>query len=209
MKVNLREIESLLQGVPLTPNLGKYLTHNPLKRKGIERFVDDLLSIMSKLKPNVIGDIGCGEGIILYHISKQGLCKSLVGVDISREALGIAKRIVGSSVNLILADAQHIPLRRVDLVVAVELLEHLPDPTLAVNEIAHTADHAIITVPYTILFRVACLLSLKNIENLGEDTDHKHSYNPKKLKKLLDPMNIILQKRAGAWLLALTKSKKV
>lgn len=162
-----------------------------------------------KLKPNFIVDMGCGEGVILYWINKQGSCNSLIGVDVSREGLIIAKKIAGPYINLILADAHHIPLRRVDLIIAVELLEHLPEPALAVDEMARIANHAIITVPYTLLFRIASLLSLKNIKRLGEALDHRHFYNPRKLKTLLDPLEIVMQKRVGVWLLALTRSKRV
>jgi SAM-dependent methyltransferase len=207
-KVDLGEMRKLLQGKALTPNLRKYLTRNSLKRKLIENFISELLLYVTSLKPRTLVDVGCGEGVISHYVNKRNPRATLIGVDVSSQALSIARELTRGSANLILADACHLPLRRADTVMAVELLEHLPNPKVAVDEMARVADHMLITVPHTALFRLVNLLSLKNVRNLGDDPDHKGAYNQKKLKGLLASLEVLTLKKVGVWLLALARVRE-
>jgi len=79
-------------------------------------------------------DLGCGTGIFLNMLSRRGAFA--VGVDTSREMLGIAKRRGGAP--LVLADADHLPFGECcfDAVVSVTLLQNMPNPAMTVKEIA-------------------------------------------------------------------------
>jgi ubiquinone/menaquinone biosynthesis C-methylase UbiE len=58
----------------------------------------------------VIVDVGCGTGRLLGSVSQRGeIC---IGIDLSSQMLGRAKRrIIDTGIQLIRADASHLPLR--------------------------------------------------------------------------------------------------
>jgi len=212
-KVDLNEIKTLIRSKCLTPNqnLRKYLTRNPIKHKLIENFIGEIVQLLLTLKFQVMVDVGCGEGEILYYINKHNSKAITLGVDTSIEVLHLAREILGSNVDLVLADACNLPFRKVDAVMAIELLEHLSHPKIAkiaIEEMVRVADHVLVTVPYSTLYNTANLLSLKNIQSLGDDPNHKTAYDLEKLKQLLAPLHILVIKRVGVWVLALARVRK-
>ena len=82
-------------------------------------------------------DLGCGTGLLLPKIMDRG--GEIVGLDISKEMLKRAHLLADgkASINLILADADHLPFRKccIDTVFAMTLLQNMPDPRHMLNEI--------------------------------------------------------------------------
>lgn len=93
------------------------------------RIICDLID-----KRGFILDLGCGFGSCIIPLSKFGV---VIGLDLSKNKLKIAKKTI-KHVNLILADAQHLPFRFnvFDAVVAKDVLEHILDHQRAVCEIS-------------------------------------------------------------------------
>ncbi len=88
-------------------------------------------------------DIGCGTGLLFPKIQVMGV-ETAVGLDISKNMLKKAQtRCFDCSLklHLILADADHLPLRRAsfDLVFAVTLLQNMPDWSRTLQEVNHVA----------------------------------------------------------------------
>jgi SAM-dependent methyltransferase len=84
-------------------------------------------------------DVGCGDGRHITEAAKRG-CFS-VGVDYDvGELRRAAGRMSDHRVDLIAADASHLPFRdcAFDAIVCTETLEHLPDDRGAIEEIART-----------------------------------------------------------------------
>lgn len=82
-------------------------------------------------------DVGCGDGRHIIEAAKRGCIA--VGVDYDgSELLRARDRIADARVALIVADASHLPFRHdvFDAVICTETLEHLPDDTGAMREIA-------------------------------------------------------------------------
>lgn len=96
---------------------------------------------------SVILDVGCGTGANAMALQTLG---RVIGADISSIALQLSRRR-GLS-HLLQCPAQQLPLRaeRVDVVVATDLLEHLPDDGAALREfhrVLRPGGVAVITVP--------------------------------------------------------------
>lgn len=96
-------------------------------------------------------DVGCGTGLLFKHIAN--IADMIVGVDIAREPLKIARNIVRGSgfdgVFLVRADADFLPFRDgvFNKVFAITLLQNMPNPTLTLNEITRVAkDEAVIVI---------------------------------------------------------------
>lgn len=92
-------------------------------------------------KPNSrILDVSCGEGILLREIEKLNKGIETYGLDISNEAVGIAKKNTPKS-KILLADGQSIPFQDgyFDYVTCLGSLEHYLDPELGLKEITRVA----------------------------------------------------------------------
>lgn len=106
-------------------------------------------------KPNSkILDVSCGEGILLREIERLDKGIQTYGLDISNEAISIAKKNTPKS-KIFLADGQSIPFKDkfFDCVTCLGSLEHYLDPQLGLKEIIRVAkDNAkfVIVLPNSI-----------------------------------------------------------
>jgi len=146
------------------------------------------------LKKNVkrVLDVGCGTGGILYMI-KDFFPKGteIYGVDKSAEAIQICKKRANHDklkFNLKVGDAEKVPYKDnyFDLIIASDILEHVPDDKKAASEIHRVlkkGGYAFITVPmYKHLF--------------GTDDirlHHIRRYSKKRLNSLFGGFKIVRQ----------------
>lgn len=82
-------------------------------------------------------DVGCGDGRHIVEAARRG-CFA-VGLDYdAHELRGARERIGAQRVDLVVGDASRLPFRdgAFDTVICTETLEHLPDDTGAMHEIA-------------------------------------------------------------------------
>lgn len=98
-------------------------------------------------------DIGCGTGHFLHELNDRlgGRCTRLYGMDFSESALGLARELLPGAA-LSQGDIYAIPAEpaRFDLVVCMEVLEHLREPERAMRElirVAKPSGDVVITVP--------------------------------------------------------------
>lgn len=101
----------------------------------------------------VVADIACGVGYGSYDLLKNGGAKSVVGVDISKEAIDYAREhykadslgfVVGDATNLNLGEAEF------DIVVSFETIEHVRLCDRYLDELYRLLKHggtAIISTP--------------------------------------------------------------
>jgi len=81
-------------------------------------------------------DVGCGDGRHLAAAAARG-CRA-TGIDYDAAALREARRRLSAPLDVLVADAAHLPFRdrAFDAVICTETLEHLPDDAGAMREIA-------------------------------------------------------------------------
>lgn len=111
--------------------------------------------ILSLLKPHVksrmqgIVDLGCGGGAISKNLSEKLNKGQTIGVDLSTPILKVAKCANGALL-LVKATCEQTPIRdeSADIVILIDLLEHLRYPEKAIAEAARvTSRWVIIRVP--------------------------------------------------------------
>jgi len=81
-------------------------------------------------------DVGCGTGLILNHLVEGA--ELIVGVDVSRGLLQEARKKARShNVLLVLADADNMPFADhvFDVVLAITLLQNMPNPRSTLDEV--------------------------------------------------------------------------
>ena len=90
-----------------------------------------ILSFFKNLRGKKILDVGCGPGLFTQPFSPGNF---LVGVDLSEAMLRWAR----SSLKAVRSEAELLPFKKgsFDVVLAVEILQHLSDPEIFIKELA-------------------------------------------------------------------------
>jgi 2-polyprenyl-3-methyl-5-hydroxy-6-metoxy-1,4-benzoquinol methylase len=158
-------------------NVQKHESSNPVQRRLIDGFHRQAVDYVRQVNPACILEVGCGEGYVLAHLQRAGIDADLIGVDLSEAAIEAARRRVASPAELYVGDARTIvssrPRRQPDLVMMLEVLEHLEDPESMLEDLSTlTTEHVLLSVPREPLFRTMNLLRLKNVRDLGNDPEH-------------------------------------
>lgn len=157
-----------------TTNLQKHTSKNPIQKILIENFYQTLFSLIEPLHPETILDAGCGEGFSLKRVSSYGIGGKFEGVDYSSQAIRLGKKLFP---HLILkrASIYKLPYKNssFDLVLCTEVLEHLKNPFMALQEILRVSKkYVIVSVPNEPFFMLSNFLRGKNITKLGNDPGH-------------------------------------
>lgn len=189
-----------------TDNFKKHTHKNPLQRFLINRFFKILLKEAKKLHPKTILDVGCGEGFTLNRFRKLNIGKDLIGVDTSVKAIALGKEQF-PHLNLKEGSAYKLPFKdnSFDLVLCLEVLEHLEDPQKAFSELVRVSKkYCIVSVPNEPWFRLSNFLRGKNLKRWGNDIEHINHWSTKGIKKfIMKEMRVLFVKTPFPWTIVL------
>ncbi len=160
-------------------NKQKHESRNPLQRALIERFHAQLAAQVRSLAPREILELGCGEGYVLAALRRAGISVPMLGIDLSEPALAEARRRVPDA-HFELQDARSFASagRRHDLVIAAEVLEHIPEPAQMLEVLdALAGRYLIASVPWEPFFRGLNFLRGKHVLQLGNDPEHVNHWS--------------------------------
>jgi SAM-dependent methyltransferase len=155
-------------------NEAKYRSKNPLVRHLVARFLDRVGELVEKERPRRILEVGCGEGIVIRYLAGRVAGARIDGVELDAGALEQARRRCPGA-SLVRGDVCDLPVgtRTYDLVVCLEVLEHLADPARALREIRRASRRGcLVSVPHEPFFRLGNLLRGKDLRRLGNPSDH-------------------------------------
>jgi ubiquinone/menaquinone biosynthesis C-methylase UbiE len=134
--------------------------HNPLVRYIERKRVQAIFKLINIRSRDRVIEVGCGAGNIIEK-APRGI---LFGVDLSGPILNKAKRRMNKKAFLLQADAQNLPCQDqiFERVICSEVLEHLLDPSAALNEIARVLKNqgiAVVSFPNeSLINRIKTLL---------------------------------------------------
>jgi SAM-dependent methyltransferase len=182
----------------------KFETANPLVRAMIDGFFSRLGDLVAPLRSASTLDAGCGEGETLVRLGPL-LGERIAAVDLSSYSVGrVGERLPG--VDARVASVTDLPFAEAsfDLVLCLEVLEHLDDPAAAVGELVRVAAaDVVVSVPYEPWFRIGSLLRGKYVRTLGNHPEHVNHFNRRSLAALLEPtLEIATIATAFPWLIA-------
>ena len=93
------------------------------------------------VKKEYVLDVGCGTGLFIKKI--VGMAKFIIGIDISRGMIEIAKEKCEQfrNVHLICGDADYMPLQKnkIDKIFSFTLLQNMPEMHKIIKEFLHIA----------------------------------------------------------------------
>lgn len=188
----------------------KFETANPLVRAMINGFFSRVGEVVAPLRPASTLDAGCGEGETVARLGPL-LGERIAAVDLSAYSVGrVVERLpevdarIASVTDLPFADASF------ELVLCLEVLEHLDDPAAAVAELVRVgARDVVVSVPFEPYFRIGSLLRGKYVSAFGNHPEHVNHFNRRSLAALLAPaLELDSIRIAFPWLIAHGRSRR-
>lgn len=97
---------------------------------------DAVLEAFDSCPGDSVLDVGCGTGALLERIVERRPGVAACGIDLSPEMISVARRRLGDTVDLRVADAEALPLddAAFDVVLCVDSFHHYPRPGVALSE---------------------------------------------------------------------------
>ena len=192
----------------------KYETAGKIGNLFINNFYQKLSYLIDK-SPNRdnlewVHEVACGPGEsterIFNHL--QDIPKKTAS-DFESELVDFSSKRV-TSVNFYQESIYDIKSKKseIDLVFALEVLEHLDDPLKAIEELARVSKYAIISTPNEPLWRAMNFARLKYVSSFGNTPGHINHWQPSGLKKSISKhFDIIESKYPIPWQMHLCKAK--
>jgi len=171
-------------------NENKYANKNFFHRFFLNRFLDAIYYEIDTLSPNTILDFGCGEGFFLKAMRDRGLSgKKILGLDKREDAIKRAITLIPEY------DFRHVDIFQIkpdvfqfDLVIAVEVLEHLYQPETFLKHLSLlSSKYVLFTVPFEPWFRIINLLRGQDVLRLGNHPEHINHWPLNGFRKFLEP----------------------
>ncbi len=194
---------------PDTTNYAKFQTRNPLAQFLFDRFYGTLRRMVAELQPGSVLDAGCGEGETLERL--RGLLPQEVhGIDNNPSCVEFAAARL-PAYRFSTGDVCRIDYSndRFDLVLCLEVLEHLAEPARAMHELARVSrSHVVISVPDEPLFRLTNLARGKYVRRFGDHPEHCQHWNRASLTAFLASTASVVEVQSSyPWLIAHCRKK--
>ena len=168
-------------------NLQKHLNPNPLQRYLLRRFHRQIALLVEAAGAERTLDAGCGEGFVINDLLRENDGLTITGIDRSLGAIEMARRMV-PGVIFNVGDLREMPYGddSFELVMCLEVLEHLPDPHKGLRELRRvTSAHCLVSVPHEPFFRTINFLRGKHVSAWGRDPEHLQHWTAWQFRRLV------------------------
>lgn len=198
----------------MSTNLDKHQSPHPLAVSRIGHFYDEVTRLVELVRPARILNIGCGEGFDAKNLGdRHADINYCCGLDLDWQALTVSRTLSCPFLrNTVNGDAHRLPLRLnwFDMILCLEVLEHLKQPEAVLMDIARRYDeYCIFSVPNEPLYRLTRLLVLRrDITRFGDHPDHLNHWSRRAFTRLL-ARYFTVEKVASPfpWTIALCRNK--
>ena len=173
--------------VPTGNTFDKYASTNPIEQRMMRGFFGAFDSMLAAVPtPARILEIGVGEGIVTQHVIERFPDASVLGLDLPDDEL--AEDWAERDLSCVFGDATTLPFPNdsFDLVLAIEVFEHLPDPDGALHELARVCSGQLIaSVPFEPIWRVGNMARGRYLRALGNTPGHINHWTNRGFAKLV------------------------
>lgn len=177
-------------------NKQKHESSNPIQQALLGRFKGEALRLCRTAAPKSVLEVGCGEGYMLDVLADANLGADLTGVDISEAAIADASARLGTRATLEARDARELASdgRSFDLVMMLEVLEHIEDPGQMLPILEQlSARYLLLSVPWEPFFRGLNMMRGKHVGAWGNDPEHVNHWGRRSFLKFVQQRFVILQ----------------
>jgi len=171
--------------VPIGNTYDKYASKNPIERRLMDGFFAALDAALPATAVSIL-EVGVGEAEVAGRVRARYPQARFVGIDLPDPDLAahwVAQGLAGT-----FADIAQLPFADAsfDLVLAIEVLEHVPDPAAAVRELRRLATGSLVlSVPREPIWRVANLARGKYVGALGNTPGHVNHWSRRRFAELV------------------------
>jgi len=194
------ELTVSADGVVTGNTYDKYGSSNPVVRHLVGAFERSLEELLDRAEPASLLDVGCGEGALVQRFAQRLGSRRVVGVDLREDSLQAGwSRHEAPNLEYRTLDGGELPFAdgEFDLVSAIELLEHVPDPNLTLREMSRCAQrHLLVSVPREPLWRVLNMARGAYLSQLGNTPGHLNHWSRRSFIQLLQGHGEIAEARA-------------
>jgi ubiquinone/menaquinone biosynthesis C-methylase UbiE len=172
--------------VPIGNTYDKYASRNPIERRLMDGFFAALDSCLPANRPTRILEVGVGEGEIARRIADRWPGVPYVGIDLPDDELAADWRRRGLAGSF--ADISRLPFPSAsfDLILAIEVLEHVEDPPAALREVNRVGSGTmVLSVPREPIWRAANLARGKYLSALGNTPGHINHWSKRSFTSLV------------------------
>lgn len=181
----------------------KYLSKNPLERILVNGFVQTATRLIAQIPRGAVLDAGCGEGTLgaILLPNEEGYTGFDIDIESAQRAYPNRKFLQGDLTQLPFPD------NAFDLVIACEVLEHLPNPQQAVAELHRVCrSHALVSVPWEPTWRAMNLLRGAYWNDWGNTPGHVQHFSRTAFRDLARPhFRIVEERHPFPWTMVLLK----
>ncbi len=188
----------------------KYESQGRLAAFTTGRFNRALASLLDRVSARQVFDAGCGEGLILTNLLRPRYT-ALYGADLDSQRLEYARR-QQPDLRVLQCNLEKIPLPAdaVDLVLCLEVLEHVGNPQRSLAELHRvTRRYAILSVPNEPFWRLANLARGAYWQHWGNTPEHINHWSVWGFRRFIKPLfnEVAVLNPVGVWTMLLAEKK--
>ena len=185
----MSELSVSADGVVTGNTYDKYGSSNPVVRHLVGAFQRSLEELLDRAEPASLLDVGCGEGALVQRFARRLGSRRVVGVDLQEDSLQAGwSRHEAPNLEYRTLDGGELPFAagEFDMVSAIEVLEHVPDPQLTLHEMSRCAQrHLLVSVPREPLWRTLNVARGAYWSQLGNTPGHVNHWSRRSFIQLL------------------------
>ena len=196
--------------VPTGNTYDKYGSSNPVVKRLMAGFHGALDELWATAGPESLLDVGCGEGVLTLEWAERLGDGRVVGIDLDDPKLRAewAERSL-PNLEFRAEDATRLSFGddEFDMVAAIEVLEHMPEPDATVAEMARVARRwLLVSVPREPLWRGLNMARGAYLRDLGNTPGHVNHWSKRAFVSLLSRHGTVKEARSPfPWTMALVR----
>ncbi len=185
------------EAVPTGNTFDKYGARNPLVKRMMDGFFGALDASLPATPPTAVLEVGVGEGEVAERLRARWPEVPIAGIDLPDHEL--AAHWIGKAHSGAFADICRLPFPddAFDLVLAIEVLEHVPDPVGALAELDRVCRRdLVLSVPRERIWCAANLARGKYVKELGNTPGHVNHWSKRGFQELVGTTFTVRQVRS-------------
>jgi len=202
----LRTEYSFGSSANLSPTQEKYSDQSPLVQFANRRFFQAIHDMLGRIEIRSMLDAGCGEGEIISRLDAT----SIVGIDLDITRAQLA-RSRSPFAMLATSDVHSLPFptESFDLVLMLEVLEHVGNPPVALEEAARvSSSYLLASVPNEPWWRIGNMLRFKYLRGFGNTPEHIHHWSSRGFRRfILGSFKILEIRQPFLWTFILAEKR--
>jgi len=167
-------------------NYDKYASTNPIEQRMMRGFFDALDEMLAGLTPTTVVEVGAGEGRVTERLVERFPDATVIGLDLLDDELAGDWDDLG--LPMFFGDATRLPFTddSIDLVVGLEVMEHIPQPERALEEIERVCRHTtVLSVPREPIWRAGNMARGRYLGDWGNTPGHVNHWSSRSFERFV------------------------